>query len=92
VLSCITHLSRLESQEIETMREVVSEAENPVMLYSVGKNSAVILHLAKKDFYGSIAPFSLMYMDTSWKFQETYKLRDKAAKDAGMDLIVHQNP
>ena len=74
------------------MREVVSEAENPVMLYSVGKDSAVMLHLAKKAFYPSPAPFPLMHVDTTWKFQEMYKLRDKAAKDAGMELIVHQNP
>ena len=74
------------------MREVVSEAENPVMLYSVGKDSSVMLHLAKKAFYPSPAPFPLMHVDTTWKFQEMYKLRDKAAKDAGMELIVHQNP
>ena len=87
-----THLSRLESEAIEIMREVVSEAENPVMLYSVGKDSAVMLHLAKKAFYPSPPPFPLMHVDTTWKFQEMYKLRDKAAKDAGMELIVHQNP
>jgi sulfate adenylyltransferase subunit 2 len=87
-----THLSNLESEAIEIMREVVSEAENPVMLYSVGKDSAVMLHLAKKAFYPSPPPFPLMHVDTTWKFQEMYKLRDKAAKDAGMELIVHQNP
>ena len=87
-----THLSRLESEAIEIMREVVSEADNPVMLYSVGKDSAVMLHLAKKAFYPSPPPFPLMHVDTTWKFQEMYKLRDKAAKDAGMELIVHQNP
>ena len=87
-----THLSRLESDAIEIMREVVSEAENPVMLYSVGKDSAVMLHLAKKAFYPSPPPFPLMHVDTTWKFQEMYKLRDMAAKDAGMELIVHQNP
>ena len=88
----LTHLSNLESEAIEIMREVVSEAENPVMLYSVGKDSAVMLHLAKKAFYPSPPPFPLMHVDTTWKFQEMYKLRDKAAKDAGMELIVHQNP
>ena len=88
----ITHLSRLEAEAIEIMREVMSEAENPVMLYSVGKDSAVMLHLAKKAFYPSPPPFPLMHVDTTWKFQEMYKLRDKAAKDAGMELIVHQNP
>jgi sulfate adenylyltransferase subunit 2 len=87
-----THLSNLESEAIEILREVVSEAENPVMLYSVGKDSAVMLHLAKKAFFPSPPPFPLMHVDTTWKFQEMYKLRDKAAKDAGMELIVHQNP
>jgi sulfate adenylyltransferase subunit 2 len=87
-----THLSSLESEAIEILREVVSEAENPVMLYSVGKDSAVMLHLAKKAFYPSPPPFPLMHVDTTWKFQEMYRLRDKAAKDAGMELIVHQNP
>jgi sulfate adenylyltransferase subunit 2 len=87
-----THLSRLESEAIEIMREVVSEAENPVMLYSVGKDSAVMLHLAKKAFYPSPPPFPLMHVDTTWKFQEMYKLRDKAAKYARMELIVYQNP
>jgi len=88
----LTHLSNLEAEAIEILREVVSEAENPVMLYSVGKDSAVMLHLAKKAFYPSPPPFPLMHVDTTWKFQEMYKLRDKAAKDAGMELIVHQNP
>ncbi len=86
-----THLSRLESEAIEIMREVVSESDNPVMLYSVGKDSSVMLHLAKKAFYPSAPPFPLMHVDTTWKFQEMYKLRDKASKDAGMELIVHQN-
>jgi sulfate adenylyltransferase subunit 2 len=88
----LTHLSNLESEAIEILREVVSEAENPVMLYSVGKDSAVMLHLAKKAFYPSPPPFPLMHVDTTWKFQEMYKLRDKAVKDVGMELIVHQNP
>ena len=87
-----THLSRLEAEAIEIMREVVCEAENPVMLYSVGKDSAVMLHLAKKAFYPSSPPFPLMHVDTTWKFQEMYKLREKAAKDAGIELIIHQNP
>ena len=88
----LTHLQRLESEAIHILREVVAEAANPVMLYSVGKDSAVMLHLAKKAFYPSPPPFPLMHVDTTWKFQEMYKLRDKAAKDAGMELIVHQNP
>ena len=87
-----THIARLESESIEIMREVVSEAENPVMLYSVGKDSAVMLHLAKKAFFPSPPPFPLMHVDTTWKFQEMYRLRDKASKDAGMELIIHQNP
>ena len=88
----LTHLERLESEAIHIMREVVAEADNPVMLYSVGKDSAVMLHLAKKAFYPSPPPFPLMHVDTTWKFQEMYKLRNKAAEDAGMQLIVHQNP
>ena len=87
-----TNLSRLESEAIEIMREVVSDAQNPVMLYSVGKDSAVMLHLAKKAFFPSPPPFPLMHIDTTWKFQEMYKLRDKAAQDAGIELIIHQNP
>tara|TARA_R110000772_G_scaffold56211_9_gene128022 strand:+ start:2892 stop:3740 length:849 start_codon:yes stop_codon:yes gene_type:complete len=74
------------------MREVAAESENPVMLYSVGKDSAVMLHLAKKAFYPSPPPFPLLHVDTTWKFQEMYKLREKAAKDAGMELLVYQNP
>ncbi|WP_370206894.1 sulfate adenylyltransferase subunit CysD [Pararhodobacter marinus] len=88
----LTHLQRLEAESIHIMREVVSEAQKPVMLYSVGKDSAVMLHLAKKAFYPSPPPFPLLHVDTTWKFQEMYKLRDKAAKDAGMELLVYQNP
>ncbi|MEO1949366.1 MULTISPECIES: sulfate adenylyltransferase subunit CysD [Thioclava] len=88
----LTHLQRLEAESIHILREVVAEADNPVMLYSVGKDSAVMLHLAKKAFYPSPPPFPLMHVDTTWKFQAMYNLRDKAAKDAGMELIVHQNP
>lgn len=88
----LTHLERLESEAIHIMREVVAEADNPVMLYSMGKDSAVMLHLAKKAFYPSPPPFPLMHVDTTWKFQEMYKLRNRAADEAGMKLIVHQNP
>ena len=88
----LTHLQRLESEAIHIMREVAAEAENPVMLYSVGKDSAVMLHLAKKAFYPSPPPFPLLHVDTTWKFQEMYKLREKSAKDAGMELLIHQNP
>jgi sulfate adenylyltransferase subunit 2 len=88
----LTHLQRLEAESIHIMREVVSESEKPVMLYSVGKDSAVMLHLAKKAFYPSKPPFPLLHVDTTWKFKEMYKLRNKAAKDAGMELLVYQNP
>ena len=74
------------------MREVVAEADKPVMLYSVGKDSAVMLHLARKAFYPSPPPFPLLHVDTTWKFQAMYSLREKAARDAGMELLVHQNP
>ena len=87
-----THLAQLESEAIDIMREVISETINPVMLYSIGKDSAVMLHLAKKAFYPCIPPFPLLHVDTTWKFQEMYKLRDKVAKTTGMNLIVHQNP
>ncbi|SDJ05906.1 sulfate adenylyltransferase subunit 2 [Salipiger marinus] len=88
----LTHLQRLEAESIHILREVVAEAENPVMLYSVGKDSAVMLHLAKKAFYPAPSPFPLLHVDTTWKFQDMYKLRDKAARDAGMELLVYQNP
>ena len=88
----LTHLQRLEAESIHIMREVVANAENPVMLYSVGKDSACMLHLAKKAFYPAPPPFPLLHVDTTWKFKAMYDLRDKAAKDAGMELLVHQNP
>lgn len=88
----LTHLQRLEAEAIHIMREVVAEAEKPVMLYSVGKDSAVMLHVAKMAFYPSPPPFPLLHVDTTWKFQAMYALRDRAAKEAGMELLVHQNP
>ncbi len=88
----LTHLERLEAESIHIMREVVAEATNPVMLYSVGKDSAVMLHLARKAFYPSPPPFPLLHVDTTWKFRDMYALREKAARDAGMDLLVWQNP
>ena len=88
----LTHLQRLEAESIHIMREVVAEAENPVMLYSIGKDSAAMLHVAKKAFYPSPPPFPLMHVDTTWKFKDMYALREKAAADAGMELIVHKNP
>nr|MBP6435340.1 sulfate adenylyltransferase subunit CysD [Sphingorhabdus sp.] len=88
----LTHLERLEAESIHIMREVVAEAEKPVMLYSVGKDSAVMLHLARKAFYPSPPPFPLLHVDTTWKFQEMYKLRDRMAQESGMELLVYQNP
>ncbi len=88
----LTHLQRLEAESIHILREVVAEAERPVMLYSVGKDSAVMLHLAKKAFFPARPPFPLLHVDTTWKFRAMYELRDRAAADAGMELIVHTNP
>ncbi len=88
----LTHLERLEAEAIHIMREVVAEAERPVMLYSVGKDSAVMLHLARKAFYPSPPPFPLLHVDTTWKFKAMYDLRDKMAKESGMELLVYQNP
>ena len=88
----LTHLERLEAEAIHIMREVVTESEKPVMLYSVGKDSAVMLHLARKAFYPSPPPFPLLHVDTTWKFKAMYELRAKAARDAGMELLVYQNP
>ena len=88
----LTHLERLEAESIHIMREVVAQADRPVMLYSVGKDSAVMLHLARKAFFPAPPPFPLLHVDTTWKFKAMYKLREKAARDAGMELLVHQNP
>ena len=90
-MSDLTHLDRLEAESIHIMREVAAESENPVMLYSVGKDSAVMLHLAVKAFYPSVPPFPLMHVDTTWKFSEMIAFRDRKAKELGMDLIVHSN-
>jgi sulfate adenylyltransferase subunit 2 len=88
----MTHLDRLEAEAIHIIREVVAECEKPVMLYSIGKDSAVMLHLALKAFYPAKPPFPLMHVDTRWKFQDMYALRDSTAKKYGWDLIVHINP
>ena len=90
--STLTHLERLEAEAIHIMREVVADADKPVMLYSIGKDSAVMLHLARKAFYPSPPPFPLLHVDTTWKFQAMYALREKAARDAGMELLVYANP
>jgi sulfate adenylyltransferase subunit 2 len=91
-VSTLTHLERLEAESIHIMREVVAEAERPVMLYSVGKDSAVMLHLARKAFFPSPPPFPLLHVDTTWKFQDMYALRNRMAKESGMELLVYQNP
>lgn len=88
----LTHLERLEAESIHIMREVVAEAEKPVMLYSVGKDSAVMLHLARKAFYPSPPPFPLLHVDTTWKFRAMYDLRDRMARESGMELLVYRNP
>jgi len=88
----MSHLDALEAEAIHIMREVVAEAENPVMLYSVGKDSSVMLHLARKAFHPGKIPFPIMHIDTMWKFSEMIDFRDKTAKDLGVDLIVHINP
>ena len=88
----LTHIQRLEAEAIHIIREVAAEAEKPVMLYSVGKDSAVMLHLARKAFYPSPPPFPLLHVDTTWKFQAMYELRDKMAQEVGMELLVYQNP
>ncbi|MGI5452430.1 sulfate adenylyltransferase subunit CysD [Streptomyces sp. CA-249302] len=88
----LTHLQRLEAESIQIFREAVAESERPVMLYSVGKDSSVLLHLATKAFYPSRPPFPLLHVDTTWKFRAMYEFRDKVAADLGVELIVHQNP
>src|SRR3546814_3976544 len=85
----LTHLERLEAESIHIFREVAAEAERPVMLYSVGKDSAVMLHLARKAFYPSPPPFPLLHVDTTWKFKAMYELRDRMAAESGMDLLVY---
>ena len=88
----LRHLQQLEAESIYIFREVVAEAERPVMLYSVGKDSAVLLHLAKKAFYPSPLPFPLLHVDTTWKFQAMYAAREWIAAESGLELIVYRNP
>ena len=88
----LTHLQRLEAESIHILREAVAESEHPVMLYSIGKDSSAMLHLAKKAFHPSVPPFPLLHVDTTWKFQAMYEFRDKMVADLGMELLVHQNP
>ncbi len=87
----LTHLQRLEAESIHIMREVAAEADHPVMLYSVGKDSSVMLHLAIKAFYPSLPPFPLLHVDTTWKFREMIEFRDKITKNLGLELLVHIN-
>lgn len=89
--SSLTHLQRLEAESIHIMREVVADADNPVMLYSVGKDSAVMLHLARKAFFPANPPFPLLHVDTTWKFQEMYRFRDNITKELGFELLTHVN-
>jgi sulfate adenylyltransferase subunit 2 len=91
-MSVLTHLQRLEAEAIHIMREVVAEAEKPVMLYSIGKDSACMLHLAFKAFYPASPPFPLLHVDTTWKFRDMYALRERMAAEMKMELLVHQNP
>ncbi|MDB5476120.1 MAG: cysD [Phenylobacterium sp.] len=88
----LTHLQRLEAESIHIMREVVAECERPVMLYSIGKDSAVMLHLAAKAFYPSKPPFPLLHVDTTWKFRAMYEMRERMAAELGFELLVHKNP
>lgn len=88
----LTHLKKLEAEAIHIIREVVAEFENPGMLYSVGKDSSVMLHLAQKAFYPAPPPFPLTHVDTTWKFKEMIEFRDRRAKEIGVELFVHINP
>jgi sulfate adenylyltransferase subunit 2 len=88
----LTHLQRLEAESIHIMREVVAECERPVMLFSMGKDSAVMLRLAIKAFYPSRPPFPLLHVDTTWKFRAMYEMRDRVARETGMEMLIYQNP
>lgn len=88
----LTHLQQLEAESIHIMREVVAQVDNPVMLYSIGKDSSVMLHLAKKAFFPALPPFPLLHVDTRWKFRDMYAMRDRVGKESGLKLIVHINP
>ena len=92
LMTTLTHLDRLEAESIHILREVVAECENPVMLYSIGKDSAVMLHLAMKAFYPSKPPFPLMHIDTTWKFQDMYAFRAKMVNSLGLELLTYTNP
>ncbi len=91
-MATLTHLQHLEDEGIQIIREAVAESERPVLLYSIGKDSTVLLHLAVKAFYPSKPPFPLLHVDTTWKFREMYEFRDRIVADLGLELIVHHNP
>ncbi|WP_265561656.1 sulfate adenylyltransferase subunit CysD [Sphingomicrobium arenosum] len=91
-MAALTHLERLEAESIHILRETVAEAERPVMLYSIGKDSAVMLHLAKKAFFPGPLPFPLLHVDTTWKFSAMYAMREKVGSEEGIELLVHRNP
>ncbi|HSV83632.1 MAG TPA: sulfate adenylyltransferase subunit CysD [Ramlibacter sp.] len=91
-MNILTHLQRLEAESIHIMREVVAEADNPVLLYSIGKDSACMLHLARKAFHPAPPPFPLLHVDTTWKFRDMYAMRERMARESGMQLLVHRNP
>jgi len=88
----LTHLQRLEAESIDILREAVAESERPVMLYSIGKDSACMLHLARKAFFPSRPPFPLLHVDTTWKFRAMYDMRERMARESGMKLLIHKNP
>ena len=88
----LSHLKSLESESIEILREVAASFERPVMMYSIGKDSSVLLHLARKAFYPSRIPFPVLHIDTTWKFKEMIAFRDRMAREHGFELIVHTNP
>ena len=92
IMANLTHLKRLEAESIDILREAVAESEHPVMLYSIGKDSSVMLHLAQKAFFPSRPPFPMLHVDTTWKFRAMYAFRDRVAAASGMQLIVHRNP
>ena len=91
-MPALTHLQRLEAESIDILREAVAESERPVMLYSIGKDSSVMLHLARKAFFPARPPFPLLHVDTTWKFRAMYDLRDRMARESGLELLVHRNP
>ncbi|MBW5411587.1 sulfate adenylyltransferase subunit CysD [Pseudomonas sp. MAG002Y] len=91
MLDKLTHLKQLEAESIHIIREVAAEFDNPVMLYSIGKDSAVMLHLARKAFFPGKLPFPVLHVDTGWKFKAMYEFRDRMVKEMGLDLLIHQN-